>query len=87
MRLISMRAALPPMLQALCSIITPKEDAILPGRATRRDGRPERFDLVLGLGYYLAAQLCYSRIRQKRAPGGQRGGRLGSERALVREAS
>ena len=73
MRLISMRAALPPMLQASCSTITRKRTGIFPGRAMRRDGRPQWFDLVRGLGCHLAAQLCYSRIQQERVPGGRRG--------------
>jgi hypothetical protein len=68
-----------------------KKDRHFPGRATRRDGRSQWFDLVPGLGCYLAAQLCYSRIQQDRVPGGRRGvtsdGRLCSERALVREVS
>ena len=55
MRLISMRAALPPMLQASCSIITPKEDCNFSGSSDAAPWPPQRFDWIPGLGCNLAA--------------------------------
>ncbi len=54
MRLISMRAALPPHVARF--VLTRKRTVIFPGRATRRHGRPQRFDWIPGLGCNLAGQ-------------------------------
>ena len=80
MRLISMRSALPPMLQGSCSIITRKGAVIFPGRATRRNGRPQRFDLIPGLGCDLAAQCVMLEFDKNGRPAG------GTVTASVRNA-
>ena len=57
-----------------------KRTVIFPGRATRRDGRPQRFDLVPGLGCNLAAQCVMLEFDKNGRPAG------GAVAASVRNA-